>query len=76
MTLYEMPEFEDTIQRIRETKIIKAVGVIEGTAAIHKVTCDIAEAIEESEVIIIIVPTMFQLGYARLLAPIFGMDIT
>lgn len=69
VTLYEMPEFADTVEKIRETRVIKSVGVIEGTAVIHKVTCDIAEAVEDSEVIIIIVPTMYQLGYARLLAP-------
>ncbi len=69
VTLYEMPQFAESIAKIKETKVIKAVGVIEGTAQIHKVTCDIAEAVEGAEVIIIIVPTMFQLSYARLLAP-------
>lgn len=69
VTLFEMAEFAESVARIKETRTIKAVGVIEGTAKIHQVTTDISEAIADAEVIIIIVPTMFQLSYARLLAP-------
>lgn len=69
VTLYEMPEFAESVAKIKETKVIKSVGVIEGSANIHQITCDISEAIEDAEVIIVIVPTMFQLAYARLLAP-------
>ncbi len=69
VTLFEMADFAESVAKIRETKTIKSVGVIEGTATIHDVTSDIAEAIDGAEVIIIIVPTMFQLSYARLLAP-------
>ncbi len=70
VTLYEMPEFADGMKGIQESLTITATGVISGTARLHRVCFDIAEAIAGAEVVIIIVPTMFHLAYAHLLAPV------
>ncbi|MDA3917233.1 MAG: NAD/NADP octopine/nopaline dehydrogenase family protein [Deltaproteobacteria bacterium] len=70
VTIYEMPQFADSVSKIKENKIIKSIGEIEGNATIEKVTFDINEAVTGSDVIIIIVPTIFHLAYTRLLAPV------
>ncbi len=70
VTIYELPEFADNVSVIRETKAIRSIGEIQGTAKIEKVTSDIKEAVQNAEVIIIIVPTMFHLAYTKLLAPV------
>ena len=47
---------ENTIAQIAETHQIHVSGVIEGAVKIHRVTTDIAEAIDGSELILITTP--------------------
>jgi opine dehydrogenase len=70
VTLFDIPEFGRQLEKIAKTKRIKSTGVICGDAELKKVTFDPVEAVEGSDVIIIVVPTMFHLYYAKLLAPV------
>jgi opine dehydrogenase len=69
VTMYESPLFAEKVKVLLETRKIISNGVINGEAEIKKITFDVSEAIQGSEVIIIIVPTNYHINYARLLAP-------
>jgi len=63
---------------IFETKCIRLEGEArQGTAALHRVTDNIKEALKEAEVILIVVPAFAHLAYAKLLGPLLkdGMNI-
>jgi opine dehydrogenase len=70
VTLFEIPELSCQIEAIAKTKQIKATGIIEGNAELKMVTFNAAEAVEGPEIIFIVVPTMFHIEYARMLAPL------
>ena len=70
VTLFEIPEFSGQMEEIAKTKQIKATGIIEGNAALKRVTFDVAEAVQDAEIIFIVVPTMFHINYAGMLAPV------
>ena len=76
VTLFEMPEFFDRMETIVETGEIHATGVVNGTGRVLA-TADIVEAVEGSELIIVVVPTMFHRNYAKTLAPVLqdGMNV-
>lgn len=58
VNFYEHPSFKDTIKEILETGIINLVGInISGVAEINKVTTAIEEALENVEIINVIVPS-------------------
>ena len=78
VTLYEMPEFKSNMKVIFETKCIRLEGKArQGTAVLHSVTDDIRETLKEAEVILIVVPALAHLAYAKLLGPLIedGMNI-
>ena len=68
VTLFEMPAFAESVRHIRETAQVSATGVIDGHGPLT-VTHDVAEAISQAELIVIVVPTTFQITYAELLLP-------
>lgn len=70
VTLFEMPQFADQVKGLVETRRIRAVGVINGEAELERVTFDVAEAVEGAEVILVVVPTMYHITYAKLLGPV------
>lgn len=70
VSLFELPQFAGQIKGLADSRQIKAVGVIAGEAELERVTFDASAAIQDAEVIIIIVPTMFHIEYARLLGPL------
>ncbi|MCH9815180.1 MAG: NAD/NADP octopine/nopaline dehydrogenase family protein [Actinomycetia bacterium] len=76
VTLFEMPAFAESVRQLRESGQISATGVIEGTGPLT-VTHDASEAVAHAELIIIVVPTNFQINYAELLLPHLrdGMNI-
>ena len=69
VTLYEMPEFRDNIAEIFTTRTITITGQVTGQAHLHKTTCDIAEALDRSEIVLLAVPSFAHLPYAKRLAP-------
>lgn len=67
--LYEVPQFKDNIEAIKNRGGIDVVGVVEGFGKIGLVTSDIEEAIEGAEVIMISVPAFAHRNMATLSAP-------
>lgn len=58
VTLWEIPSFAQTLEPIRERSEIQLIGVAQtGAARIHRLTTDIAEALAENTLILIIVPS-------------------
>lgn len=69
VTLFEFEKFHDSVADIFENNTIKISGEArEGVAKIYKTTHDIAEAIKDSEMVIIVVPALVHRIYAEALA--------
>ena len=70
ITLYELPEFAESLAPIRDSQIINLVGVAEeGAAEIHKVTSDVEEALAASDLLLLIVPAYAHKRFAEICAP-------
>lgn len=70
VTLYELPEFDESLEPIRDDHKIHLLGVAEqGVAEIHNVTSDIVEAITASDVLLVIVPAYAHRRFAEVCAP-------
>ena len=70
ITIYENERFKSNIEDIMETGIIHCVGVGPvGDAKIYKVTCDLADALSDVDVIMPIAPAYAQEAMAKSLLP-------
>lgn len=70
ITIYEDERFKSNIEGIMETGIIHCVGVGSvGDAKIHKVTCDLEDALSDVDVIMPIAPAYAQEHVAKKLVP-------
>ncbi|MCH9040012.1 MAG: NAD/NADP octopine/nopaline dehydrogenase family protein [Chloroflexi bacterium] len=70
VTLYELPEFAESLAPIRDSKVINLVGVAEqGAAKIHTVTTDVVEALAASDLVLLIVPAYAHRRFAEVCAP-------
>ncbi len=69
VTLYEIESLASQVASIQEAGYIEAFGSIQGRAPV-KVELDLKKAVAGSDLILVIVPTMYQINYARLLAPL------
>ncbi len=67
VAMYEMPQFADRMRVVFETKSIRAVGVVEGTAHLDLVTSDLDEAIAGADYICLVAPAFSHEGYAEAL---------
>ncbi len=76
VTIFGRPDFGDRLKVIEERGGIRSTGVIEGDAPV-RVTTDLASAVDDKDLILIVVPTNYQREYSRLLAPLVtdGMTI-
>jgi opine dehydrogenase len=76
VNLFEVPEFFEGMKGIVEAREIRSTGEVQGTGPVL-VTSDIVEAVDGSDLIIIVVPTMHHRDYAKLLAPVLqdGMNV-
>jgi len=69
ITLYEVPEFSDTLEPLKGNRGITLNGVAEvGEARIHKTTTDIAEALGASRLVLIAVPAYAHKPFAQVCA--------
>lgn len=71
VVMYELPQFRGGLSGIADSGCIQAVGAIEGTGPVS-IASDVTEAIRQSDLILIIVPTNHHLDFARELAPALG----
>ena len=67
VTMFEMPQFRDTVRKLFETKAIRASGVVEGQFTLDGVTSDIDEAIDGVRFIFVVTPAFAHAAYASLL---------
>jgi opine dehydrogenase len=69
VTLYELPSFAASVAPLEGNQEIRLTGVAEqGTAHIHRVTCDIREA-AESDLLLISIPSYGHQAFADALVP-------
>lgn len=70
VTLYELPELEESLSPVLNSSIINLVGVAErGQARIKRVTTDIEVALAASELVLLIVPAYGHKRFAEVCAP-------
>jgi len=70
VTLCELPEFESTIEPIRQSRCITLAGVANsGTAKVHQVTTGVPESLAENELVLLIVPAYGHRAFAKACAP-------
>lgn len=76
VTLYQFPAMAHELDAIAESGHIVADGVIAGIAPV-RVERDLNAAVDGADVILIVVPTMYQLTYAEHLVPVLrdGMSL-
>ncbi|MBI3985693.1 MAG: NAD/NADP octopine/nopaline dehydrogenase family protein [Lentisphaerae bacterium] len=71
VTLFEFERFHDSVAKVFETGAISISGKArQGTARLALCTHDIGDAIQGSELILIIVPALYHRTYAEALAPV------
>jgi opine dehydrogenase len=69
VNLYQVPEFEESFKKIKETRTIEIVGAArEGKAKLKMATTDISEAMEGVDYVIIVVPAFAHESMAELCA--------
>lgn len=68
--LFEWAEYRANIAELLEEPVIQATGVVEGEAELSLVTTDLAEAIEDAEVVIACLQGLAHARLANELAPI------
>ena len=77
ITLYELPEFEDSLAPVNDSSTINLVGVAEqGAARIHRITTDIEVALDASDLALLIVPAYGHRRFAEVCAPHLGPEHT
>ncbi len=77
VTLWEIPSFEHTLEPIWDTHEINLLGVAEtGPARIHRLTADISEALQASDLILVIVPSYAHGPFIESCAPHVTVDHT
>ncbi len=70
ITLYEIPDFKESLEPVVDDGIIHLLGEAgQGPARIHRMTTDIEEALESPDVILLIVPAYAHKPFAEVCAP-------
>lgn len=70
ITLYEIPEFRESLDPIADDGIIQLLGAGgQGPTRIHRVTTDIEEALESPDLVLLIVPAYAHKAFAEVCAP-------
>lgn len=74
VNLYEVPDFAQSIEKIKERGGIDVTGVVEGFGKLQLVTSDIEQALTGVEVVMISVPAFAHRTIATLCAPYLQED--
>ncbi|MEI6621002.1 MAG: NAD/NADP octopine/nopaline dehydrogenase family protein [Actinomycetes bacterium] len=76
VVMFDMPQFADAMRAIVDSGVIHARGEITGTASVRVIE-DLGQAVQGTDAIVIVVPTMHHLDYARALTPLLcdGMNV-
>jgi opine dehydrogenase len=69
-TLFDLPRFEAVVAPIREAGVLRLSGVLgDVTVAAPRVTTEIREALDDADVLLIVVPAFAQVTFAEACAP-------
>ncbi len=68
--LFEFPEYRVNVEEIMETRSLKATGAIEGQAILELVTCNLTEALEGADTIMVCTQALAHDRVAHELAPL------
>ena len=70
VTLYELPEFKESITAVADSSTINLLGAAEqGAAQIHRITTDVRQALDSSNLVLLIVPAYGHRRFAEVCAP-------
>ena len=70
ITLFELPEFEAAVEAIVKSRTIHLLGAAErGAATIHRITTDVEEALDQADLVLLIVPAYAHRRFAEVCAP-------
>ena len=68
--LFEFPEYRGNVEEIMETRSLKATGAVEGQAILELVTCNLTEALEGADTIMVCTQALAHDRVAHELAPL------
>ena len=70
VTLYEIPEFKESLEPVRNTRTIYLKGMAkQGATLIHRMTTDVQEALRASDLVLLMVPANAHRPFAQVCAP-------
>lgn len=69
VTLYELPAFQETLDAVKKSGVIRLLGVAEQGTAQVRCTTDIKEALGSSDLVLLIVPAYAHKAFAEVSAP-------
>ncbi|MDP2859752.1 MAG: NAD/NADP octopine/nopaline dehydrogenase family protein [Bacillota bacterium] len=69
VTLYEIPAFQETLDPVKKSGVIRLLGVAEQGTAQVRCTADIEEALGASDLVLLIVPAYAHRAFAEVSAP-------
>ena len=69
VTLYEIPAFQDTLDPVKKSGVIRLLGVAEQGTAQVRCTTDIEEALGASDLVLLIVPAYAHRAFAEVSVP-------
>jgi opine dehydrogenase len=68
--LFEFPEYRDNVEEIIKTHSLKATGAVAGQATLELVTCNLAEALEGADTVMVCTQALAHDRVAHELAPL------
>jgi opine dehydrogenase len=72
--LFEFPEYRGNVEEIMETRSLKATGAVTGQATLELVTCNLDEALEGADTIMVCTQALAHDRVAHELAPLIGPE--
>ncbi|MCK4284238.1 MAG: NAD/NADP octopine/nopaline dehydrogenase family protein [Candidatus Brocadiae bacterium] len=72
--LFEFPEFRANVEAIMRSGRLRAVGAVEGEAALDCVTCELAEAVSGAQVVMVCTQALAHERVARELVPLVSPE--
>jgi opine dehydrogenase len=72
--LFEFPEYRSNVEKIIKKRSLKATGAVTGKATLERVTCNLAEALEGADTVMVCTQALAHARVAHELAPLIGPE--
>ena len=70
VTLADIPDFADALDPVRHDRVVQVFGVgYQGPATMHRITDDVATALGDADLLLLIVPAYGHAAWAQAIAP-------